>query len=306
MRLEQLHYAEVAIRLGSLRQAAHELGIAQPSLSSQIQRLEEELGVVLLIRRPKGVQATDAALELMPHIRSALRAEQSLRQEASAISGLREGRVRLGTMASASRLLMPRVVRRFRREYPAIHFQVTEGGSEVIRDQVVRGDLDLGIVSRFVDDAEGMAGLATEDLTFGSLVLCIPSGHRLQEREQIVPEDLDNEDMIVFHRGYLLRTALERFTAGRPVHLVYYTDRADTALGLVAAGVGVAILSGLQDPERSGLPEGSVRYVPISGTWAHTTVSRIRRIDEQPTPAARVLARMLREEASTIAMPGYR
>lgn len=300
MRLEQLRYAEVAIRLGSLRRAAQELGIAQPSLSIQIQRLEEELGVVLLVRRPNGVRATDAALALLPHVRSALRAEQSLRQEASAITGLREGRVRLGTMAAASRLLMPNIVRRFRQEYPAIHFQVTEGGSEGIRNGVAQGDLDLGIVSRFVDDTESLAGLAAEDLTTGALVLCIPTGHRLQDHREIVPEDLDDEDMIVFHPGYLLRTAFDRFTAGRTVHPVYYTDRAETATGLVAAGVGVAILSGLQDPQHWGVPEGSVRYVPISGPWARTTVSRIRRSDEQPTPAARVLARMLREEVASI------
>lgn len=306
MRLDQLRYAEVAIRLGSLRRAARELGIAQPSLSAQIQRLEEELGVVLLIRRPNGVQPTDAARALMPHLRSALRAEQSLRQEASAISGLREGRVRLGAMASASRLLMPNIVRRFRQDYPAIHFQVTEGGSDAIRDRVAQGDLDLGIVSRFVDDTESMAGLAAEDLTSGSLVLGVPAGHRLHERHEIVPEDLDDEDMIVFHRGYLLRTAFDRFAAGRSARPVYYTERAETALGLVAAGVGVSILSGLQDPERCGFPADSVRYIPLAGAWARTTVSRIRRADEQPTPAARVLANMLREEAGSIVMYGAR
>lgn len=302
MRIEQLRYADTAIRLGSLRKAAHELGITQPSLSQQIQRLEEELGVVLLIRRPNGVRPTDAAAAVLPHMRVVLRAEESLRQEASAINELRTGRVRLGSIATASRTLLPTVVRRFQREHPSIRFQVTEDGSEVIRDRVLDGELDGGIVSRMFDDEASMSQLAVEDLADGQIVVCLHSGHPLWDRPSVRAADLAGAALIAFHRGYLLRTAYERLAhaTGGDVHAVYYTDSSETARRMVAAGVGIALISRLGTTDDAAVRAGRIRFVPLEERWAESRMSWVRRIDEQPPPAVRALLRILRAEARAL------
>lgn len=303
MRLEQLRYAEVTFRAGSLRKAAQELGVAQPSLSQQIQRLEEELGVVLLIRRPNGVRPTDAAIAILPHIRTALRAEAHLRQEASAISGLREGRVRLGSIATASRTLLPRVVRRFQQEHPSIHFQVTEGGSVLIRDQVASGDLDVGIVSHLLEDKHGMAGLFVEDIADGRMVVCIPAGHRLWGRTAVTAADLAGEAIIAFHPGYILRTVYDHLATRQEVHAVYYTDSSETARRMVSAGVGIALLSRLGTSDDSAVSAGRIGFLPLQEPWAESRMSVVRRADEQPPPAVRALLRIVRHEARHIQLP---
>lgn len=300
MRIEQLRYADTAIRLGSLRKAAQELGITQPSLSQQIQRLEEELGIVLLIRRPNGVRPTDAATAVLPHMRVALRAEESLRQEASAISELREGRVRLGSIATASRTLLPAVVRRFQREHPSIRFQVTEDGSEVIRDRVLDGEMDAGIVSRMFDDEASMSQLAVEDLADGRIVVCVPAGHRLWDRPAVGAEDLCGEPLIAFHRGYLLRTAYERLARITDVHAVYYTDSSETARRMVTAGVGIALISRLGTTDDAAVRAGRIRFIALQERWAESRMSWVRRIDEQPPPAVRALLRILRAETQRL------
>lgn len=300
MRIEQLRYADTAIRLGSLRKAAHELGITQPSLSQQIQRLEEELGIVLLIRRPNGVRPTDAATAVLPHMRMALRAEERLRQEASAINELSKGRVRLGSIATASRTLLPTVVRRFQREHPSIRFQVTEDGSEIIRDRVLEGELDGGIVSRMFDDEASMSRLAVEDLADGQIVVCLHAGHRLWDRPAVRATDLAGESLIAFHHGYLLRTAYERLARVTDVQAVYFTDSSETARRMVAAGVGIALISRLGTTDDAAVRAGRIRFVLLQEQWAESRMSWVRRIDEQPPPAVRALLQILRAEARAL------
>ena len=81
MRFEQLRYLEAALRTGSFRQAAKELGVPQPTITNQIQRLEEDLGVVLVLRTAQGVRPTYAAERILPHAEAAIQAENLLRQE---------------------------------------------------------------------------------------------------------------------------------------------------------------------------------------------------------------------------------
>lgn len=297
MRFEQLRYLEASLRLGSLRRAALELGVAQPSVSNQIQRLEEELGVVLILRGAHGVRATDAAEAVLPHLQAALRTEDAIRQEAGAISGLRSGRVRLGSISAASHRVLPVVVRRFRTEHPSIHFQVTERGSTVIRDGVATGEFDVGIVSRFVRGAAERPGLRYIDLARGRIVLCLPTDHRLAQRRKVRASDLAGEAMIVFHRGYLLRAAFDALAGDQPIHPVYYTDSAETAQRMVAAGVGLCLASTLATATQAS---ESVRLAILDEEWAETRMSVVLRGDEQPSPAVRAFLRILQEESRDV------
>lgn len=296
MRFEQLRYLEAALRLGSVRRAAAELGVAQPSVSAQIQRLEEDLGVVLVVRGSRGVRATDAAEAVLPHLRAALRAEDAMRQEAGAITGLRAGRVRLGSISAASHRVLPEVVRRFQREHPNIHFQVTERGSTVICDEVAAGDFDVGIVSRFLRGSSDDPGLRYIDLARGRVVLSLRADHELARRRTVRAADLEGQAMVVFHRGYLLRAAFDALAEGRDVRPVYYTDSAETAHRMVAAGVGISLASTLAPT--SVQPGDDVRFAIIDEDWAETRMSVVLRADEQPSPAVRAFLRILREESS--------
>ncbi|WP_166486606.1 LysR family transcriptional regulator [Blastococcus saxobsidens] len=296
VRLEQLRYLDTALRLGSVRRAAIELGVAQPSVSAQIRRLEEDLGVVLITRGAQGVRPTDAAEAILPHLRAALRAEDAMRQEAGAITGLRAGRVRLGSISAASHAVLPVIVRRFRSEYPSIHFQVTERGSTVISDDVATGEFDLGIVSRFLRGGSDRPGLRYIDLAHGRIVLCLPPGHRLAQRRSVEAADLAGEAMVVFHRGYLLRAAFDALAAEHAIDAVYYTDSAETAQRMVAAGVGLSLASTLAP--NSGMQSlDGVHLALLDEEWAETRMSVVLRSDEQPSPAVRAFLRILQQES---------
>lgn len=295
MRFEQLRYLDVAIRLGSVRKAAAELGVAQPSVSAQIQRLEEDLGVILVVRGPRGIRPTDAAEAMLPHVRAALRAEDAMRQEAGSVTGLRSGRVRLGSISAASHSLLPTVVRRFRKEHPNIHFQVTEGGSSAIRADVASGEFEIGIVSRFRNASADDPGLRYIDLAHGRIALCLPQNHPLTRQRHVRATDLAGEEMVSFHRGYLLREAYDALASVADITAVYYTDSAEIAHRMVAEGVGLSLASTLSPIWMRG-NEG-VRFAVIDEPWAETRMSVVLRADEQPPPAVRAFLRILREES---------
>lgn len=294
MRFEQLHYLDVTLRAGSMRAAAEELGISQPSLSGQIQRLEEDLGIVLFVRSSHGVRPTDAAEAVIPYVRAAIRAENALRQEASAISGLRAGRVRLGTISAASNGVLPSVVRRFQREHPSIHFQVTEGGSQRIRELLFDDECDIAVISRYAKDPLDDARFRYIDLANGRIVLAVPARHPLARRRSVRPQDIAGTSVVAFHPGYLLRDALDLLTRDVEVQIVYYTDSAETANRMVAAGVGISLASTLAAQSKA-FPD--IRYVRIDEPWAETRMSVVLRANEQPPPAVRGFLRMLRDAA---------
>jgi len=279
-----------------MHSAAHDLNISQPALSDQIQRLEEDLGVVLLVRNSHGVRATDAAKALLPHLRTTLRGEEALRQEASAINGLRSGRLRLGSISGASHGVLQAVVRRTQHEHPSIQFGVTEGLSTNIAAGVITGDFELGVILRTANGQQD-ARLRYVDLDSGRIVLSVPSASPLAKLRSLQGTDLDGEPMIVHQKGALLREAFDLLTSGVRIHNVYQTNSAETAQRMVTGGIGSCVASTLAPTTLSG-PD--VKIVPIADSyaWVETRMSVILRRDEQPAPAARYFLHLLREESA--------
>ena len=298
MRFEQLKYFDAAIRFGSLRAAATKMGVAQPSLTQQIRRLEEELDVTLLIRRPTGVIPTDAGLSLLPYVRLALQAEDGLHQEASAISGLHTGRLRLGILPLAGRTFIPAVVRQFRLAYPRVHFEVTETGSGDVRDAMLAGELDLGVMSQWKHNNKHDNSLRFEELFEGRVDVCVPRGHRLESRTSLLSSDLAGEAFVVLRKGHLLREEFDRIAETTDVSAVYTTNSSDSARRIVDAGVGISLHSSLAETLGEQSDYQNSVAIPFVEPWAKSSMGIVRRLHEQSTPAMKVFLRLLRAEAA--------
>lgn len=302
MRFEQLRYLEAAVRAGTLRKAAADMGLAQPSLSQQIQRLEEELNTVLLLRSSAGVRPTDACEMLLPHLRAALRAEDAVLQEASALGGVAKGRVRVGAVGFPTRTFLPTAVRRFQEQYPGVHLEAHEGYSEQIRSQVSEGDLDIGVISRFTHSVEETNEFRVEDmLTDVPLYVCVPAAHRLHGRAEVKAHELEGEAFITSPKGHLLRTALEHINKTTQIRVVYYTDTSETVRIMVQAGVGIAVLSRNPGEGQLAGDGASLGYIRLNEPWANACFSLVRRRHEQSTPAVRALRDILMAEAARMA-----
>ncbi len=284
------------MRTGSFRQAARELGVSQPTITNQIQRLEEDLGVVLMLRGSRGARATEAAERMLPHVIAAIRAEDMLRQEASAIEALKIGSVKMAAVSTGSSLLLPNVVRQLHDQHPNIRFDVTEGGSQMVRHGVAAGAFDLGLTTRLegFDDESDHEQLHFIELMTGHLVLCVPDEHPLSQIDHLSTADLNDQPLVFFKKGSILRTAMEKLMEGFEARVVYSADNAETAQRMVRAGVGISMANTLAPSTISG---NGVTIVPINEPWARTTLCAVVRKDEMRTPVVQTLLRLIRREA---------
>lgn len=297
MRFAQLRYLEAALRTGSFRQAAKELNISQPTITNQVQRLEEDLGVILVTRGAKGVRPTYAAERILPHVVAAVQAERMLREEASAIGGLKLGTVRLGTVPAGSQSLLPRTVKRLLTEFPNVHFEVDEGPSRMVARGVISGQFDVGLVTRLrgieLAPAEDTL-LHHMDLVTGRLVLAVPEGHRLAEKDDFDPMDLEGEALIYPAESSILNQAWDKLLEGVEARIVYTTPNAEASQAMVRAGVGICMANTLLDSTNSGK---GVSLVPLPFDWAHASLSAVVRKDEARSSAVQAFLRLLREAA---------
>lgn len=296
VRFEQLRYLEAAVRTGSFRQAARELGVSQPTITNQIQRLEEDLGVVLMLRDSRGARSTEAAERMLPHVIAAIRAEDMMRQEASAMDSLMIGSVKLGTVATGSSVLLPSVIRQMHDQHPNIRFDVSEVGSGSVLAGVSNGSYDIGLAVRIeaLEDPGEYAHLQFIELLTGRLVLCVPDDHPLSQSEDFAFSDLDNQPLVFFRQGSILRTAMEKLMDGFEARVVYTADNAETAQRMVRMGVGISIANTLAPSTQSG--EG-VTLIPINEPWARTKLGAVLRKDEHRPPLVQTLLRLIKTNA---------
>lgn len=290
------------MRTGSFRRAARELGVSQPTITNQIQRLEEDLGVVLVLRGTKGVRPTYAAERILPHAEAAIRAEDLLRQEVSAVDGMKIGTVRMATVATGSMLVLPGIVKRLHEEHPNIRFEVNEIGTDGVLRGVAGGQYDLGLITRIGDDdveyGEGIddSRLHFIDLMSGRLVLCVPDQHPMAHADELNVEDLRDAPLIYYRKGSSLRAAFEKLLGDVQARVIYTTDGAETAQRMVRTGVGIAIANTLAPTTTSG---DGVTLIPIPGDWARTRLSVVVRLGELRGSIVQTILRLIRERGTT-------
>ena len=248
---EELHF----------RRAADRLHVSQPSLSRAVRDLERSLGVQLFTRTRRRVQLTDAGRRLLEEAPRLLAEFERLLADTRRV-GLGElGYLSVVFLPSATADLMPRIVRAYRAQYPEVQLEVEELLDEPQLEALRSGRAHVGILrSEHEED-----GLRFEP--FGTDVTCVvlPEGHRLASRKQLSYSDLAKEDFILWPRNEspegFDRVMDSCRQAGFTPRIAHQTGRAYTILGLVAAGLGVSILSG----SFRELHGHDVAFVPLVG-----------------------------------------
>lgn len=240
MELRQLRYfLAVAERLHFGR-AAESLHISQPSLSQQIQALEEELGVQLFVRSKRHVALTTDGEALLSYARRLVALADDIQEEFAERSGLRRGRVRLGATPTLGGHLLPKVIGGFFQSYPGLELTIVEDGSDRLARQLEQGNLDLALL---VQDRETY-GIAFEPLLEEEIVIALSPEHRSAGREAIHLREVRKDGFILCREGYHLRSltlsACER--AGFTPRIAVSGTDIDTALRFVRAGLGVTLV----------------------------------------------------------------
>ncbi|MET3803756.1 DNA-binding transcriptional LysR family regulator [Nakamurella sp. UYEF19] len=270
--LEQL--AAVA-EFGQITLAAQFLGVPQPTLSRSLARLSRDLGTPLLQRDGRGIRLTRHGELLAASGRRALdellAGVRAVRAEADPDTGT----VILGFLHSLGPLVIPALLRGFRSDHPDVAVRLVQDSAGSLLDRIPSGAVDLVLAAPVpVDQRWESRPLAEQPL-----VLLVPMGHVLVGRGPVRLSQLAGQDLITLASGYGVRTITDRLLreSGVPLRYAFESQEMTTAAGLVAAGLGIAIL-----PPGNEVP--GTRQLNLSDAGASRVLSLVWSADRLLSP----------------------
>jgi DNA-binding transcriptional LysR family regulator len=232
-------FAAVA-RHEHVTRAAAELGVPQSTLSRAITRLESDLGVALFTRHGRTVSLTPAGRTFLASAERALAAVEHAAESVRADADPGKGKVAFGFLHTLGWETVPVLIRGFRAENPGVRFALVQNYGEAMLERLRAGELDLCLTSPVPDAPD----LVTRRLDEQRLSLVVPDDHRLAGRRRIRLAEAADEPFVTLERGYGMRRILESLCAeaGFTPRIAFEGEEAETIRGLVAAGLGVALL----------------------------------------------------------------
>lgn len=236
----RLAYFVAVARHEHVTRAAHELGVPQSTLSRAMVRLEQDLGVALFARKGRTVALTTAGRTFLAS------AERSLAEIARAAGSVQQdadpsfGKVAFGFLHTLGPETVPGLIRAFRADHPGVRFSLVQNYGEAMLEKLRAGELDLCLTSPLPD----APGLVTRRLDEQRLRLVVPDDHRLAARKRIRLAEAAEETFVTLEPGYGLRRITDDLCAeaGFTPRVAFEGEEAETLRGLVAAGLGVALL----------------------------------------------------------------
>lgn len=245
LNLGRLKVLTEVVSKGSFSAAAESLSYTQSAVSQAIARLESETGATLLVRDRRGVRPTPPGATLIAHAEEIFGRVEAAETDLAAVLGVRSGRLRVASFPSAGATLMPLAVAAFRSNYPGISLTLAEGEPEDIAPRLKAGEFDLALLFEFsgVRERAG-AGLRSAKLLDDPMHVALPAEHPLARKRALRLADLRDEDWVQTSASspcarHVVRSCL---AAGFEPNVTFESDDYETVQGLVAAGVGVALI----------------------------------------------------------------
>ncbi|MBV2152494.1 LysR family transcriptional regulator [Kitasatospora sp. SUK 42] len=279
MEMHQLRYFAAVADEGTFTAAAHRLHVSQSGISTQVAKLERELGQQLLDRSGRQVRLTPAGEAVLPLAKNALATLDAIQHTAAEFAEAVRGRVRLGMITGCSIPPFLDTVADLGRTHPGIELSLHEGHSDDLQSQVLAGSLDLALIGYAGEVASGLESTVVIDEPIAAV---LPVGHPL-DRAKLRLTDLRGEKILCLSSGTGIRAAYEDSCRRRGVDPRVDIDASSPAalLRLAERGAGVAVLS-------ASSAGAGLRAVPLADAATHARLGLIARRDQQ-SPAVRLL-----------------
>ncbi len=243
MNLRDLQYLVALAEHRHFGRAAKASFVSQPTLSTQIRKLEDELGVPLIERAPRKVMLTAAGRDVVARARRILDEVDHLREAARRTRDPEAGSVRLGIFPTLGPYLLPHLVPKIRTRFPQLELLLVEEKSETILRELHEGRLDAGLLALPIHDEQ----MHTEFVFEEQFLLAVPEAHPLAKRRTLSLADLHDERLLLLEDGHCLRDqALDVCAlAGTGEKTGFRATSLETLRQMVAANVGITLLPAL-------------------------------------------------------------
>ncbi len=292
--VRQLRSFVAVAKLRSFTQAASALHISQPTLTVQIKRLEETLGLRLFDRNPRSVDLTRIGQQLLPALERALQDLDSVLLNVQDIASERRGVVRIAALPSFAAGVLPDVIKQFREDYPGVTFVLKDVIARDVLTLVRSEDVDLGLTAGDTKFPDVSNLFAARD----EMVVVYPKNHAIANAAKVTAATLAEHPLILMYQGTSVRAVTDAAfrkagTAPNPASEATYMM---TAIGMVKAGIGLAILP---ISAREIAAERTLRSRKINDMNFSRPINLIKKANRTLPPIAQAFSDFLADNLNT-------
>lgn len=242
MTITQLQYVLAVAEHQNFTKAALKVFVTQPTLSMQIQKLEDELGVKIFDRTKKPIQLTDTGKKIVNQARNIVNESDRIQDIVDQEKGFIGGTFRLGIIPTIMPTLLPMFLNNFIKKYPKVKLKIEELNTEAIIERLNEGHLDAAIAATPLE----LEGIKEQALYYEPFVAYIPEGHRLSIDKKLNVENLDIDDMLLLEDGHCFKDGIINLCkASRNYdgdHFQLESGSFETLIKLANEGLGMTLL----------------------------------------------------------------
>lgn len=306
MTLSQLEYIVALDTYGNFSEAAARCFVTQPTLSMQIQKLEDELGVLIFDRSKHPVTTTEIGEKIIRQARVILKQKDELRNVVETETGEFGGRLRIGVIPTVSPYLLPMVLKSFTEKYPGVELVINELLTNEIVGALNKDKVDIGILALPLNHP----GIVEEILYHEPFIAYIPKTHKLYKKDSITVDDIDVEELLLLEEGHCFRDqalkickSSERELCNKSSKVLFESGNLDTLKKLVENNFGITLLPYLAiqyitDPNQQKLIKRFPNPAPKReiGLVYNKTVSKLHLVKTIKAEILSVIPEGLKEE----------
>ena len=204
MTITQLHYVLAVAEHQNFTKAAQKVFVTQPTLSMQIQKLEEELDVLIFDRSKKPIELTETGRKIVMQARNIVNESDRIKDIVDQQKGFVGGLFRLGVIPTIMPTLLPMFLNNFIKKYPKVKLKIEELHTEAIVEKLQDGHLDAAIAATPLE----IQGIKEQPLYYEPFVAYVPEGHRLYSKDKIEVDDLDLNDILLLEDGHCFKDGI--------------------------------------------------------------------------------------------------
>jgi LysR family transcriptional regulator, hydrogen peroxide-inducible genes activator len=269
MQIHQLRYFCAVARSGSFTRAAQHEHIAQPSLSQQIRKLEDELGTKLFDRLGRKVRLTQFGEAFLPRAEEILRQVHTAKLEIQEMSGAEQGKLVIGAIPTIAPYFLPQCLARFGQRFPRVQVSIVEELTDELLNRLHEGTVDLALLALPVPASHCLS----HELFREQLFAVVPQDHRLASSNRLHLKQIENDPFLLLKEGHCFRenTLSACGRARMRPNVIFESGQFSTILAMVASGAGVSVVPEMAVEARQGC-----RFIPIADENAFRRVGIVQ------------------------------
>ena len=260
MTITQLQYVLAIAEHKNFTKAAEKCFVTQPTLSTQIQKLEEELDVLIFDRNKKPIELTDVGRKIVLQAKNIVNESDRIKDIVDQQKGFVGGEFKIGIIPTVMPTLLPMFLKTFIKKYPKMVLQIEELTTEDIITKIMDGHLDAAIVSTPLENEK----IRERVLYYEPFVAYVPSEHRLSSKKKIDTSDLEIDDMLLLEDGHCFRDGVinlcKTFKKHADDNFQLESGSIETLVKLSNEGLGMTLLPYLHTLDLNNKLQENLRH----------------------------------------------